>query len=266
MMKPIKLSALILSASLLPLSNANADTNHPVATINGNKIDTATFDNYISMRVQQAQHRGPVDSNLRKLLLQEFINSELLYQAAVKAGIDKSPEVKSEIEMQIRNVVINAGLASHLKKTLTEEALTKAYEDKYGNGGTEYKTSHILVENESDANNVISALKRGEDFKKLAATTSIDPSSSEGGDLGWLSTAEMLPAFAATVETLKAGEYGTQPVKSSFGWHIILLNELRTIAPPPLETVAEQLAGEMQSKVVAEYIEGLRKDASIEIK
>lgn len=266
MMTPIKPTALLLSALLLPFSTISATEGDPVVIINDNKFDAATFNGYIAMRVQQAQHRGPVDGELRKLLLQEFINSELLYQAALKEGIDQNPAVKLEIEMQRRNVIITAGLNAHLEKTLTEEALTKAYEEKYGQSSTEYRTRHILVENESDANNIIGALQRGEDFEKLAATASIDPSSSEGGDLGWLSTAEMPPTFAAAVETLKPGEYSTSPVQSGFGWHIILLDELRTIAPPPLDSVAGELATELQSKVVAYHIETLRGNAAIEIK
>jgi len=266
-MKPLKhLPAILLSASLLSLSAAHAEENKTIVIIDGKSIDSETFDNYISMRVQQVQHKGAISNEQRKLLLEEYINSELLYNAAMKAGIDKLPEVKAEIEMQTRTAIINSGLKNHLDKSLTEAALMEAYNAKYGEGTAEYHTRHILLENESDANNTLSALKRGEDFKKLAGISSIDPSSSEGGDLGWLGTDQMPPEFSGVVSTLKPGEYSQIPVQSHFGWHIIMLDEKRTIDPPAIEMVAKEVASALQNKVVLEYIDSLRKNATIEIK
>ncbi len=260
------LPIILLSASLLSFSGAHAEETDIVLVIDGKSVDSETFNRYITMRAQQVQHNGAISQEQRKLLLQEYINSELLYKAAVKAGIDTSAAVKAELEMQKRSVIINHGLKSHLDKTLTEAALKEAYDKQYGQGSNEYHTRHILVKSEPDANNILAALKRGEDFKKLAGTSSIDPSSSEGGDLGWLGSEQMPPPFAAVVATLKPGEYSNTPVQSRFGWHIIQLDEKRAIDPPALEAVAEQLATALQNKAVADYIEDLRNNASIEIK
>ncbi len=267
-MKLLKhLPTILLSASLLSLSTAHAAEENDIAVIiNGNAIDHQTVNSYISMRAQQVQHRGAVSSEQHQLLLQEFINSELLYQAAIKAGIDKLAAVKSELETQRQAIIVNHSLRVHLDSTLTEAAIKEAYDNEYGQGGTEYHTRHILVESESEANNILAALKRGDDFKKLAAVSSIDPSSSDGGDLGWLGKEEMPATFAAVVTTLKAGEYGTTPAQSRFGWHIIQLDEKRTIAPPAIEQVTAALATALQKEIVTHYIEGLRNSASIEVK
>jgi len=264
-MKPLKyLSAILLSASLLSISAAQAED--VVVVINGKSINDKTFGNYVAMRAQQIQHTGALSQEQRGLLLQEFINSELLYNAALSDGIDQLPEVKAEIEMQTKALIISSGIKRHLDNTLTEALLMKTYNEQYGASNAEYHIRHILVEHETEANNIIAALKRGEDFKKLAGTSSIDPSSSDGGSLGWMGNDLMPTEFAAVVATLKTGEYSTQPVKSNFGWHIIQLNEKRTIAPPPIETVANKLAESLQGRVIQEYIEGLRNKATIEIK
>jgi len=264
-MKSLKhLSAILLSASLLSISTAQAED--VVVVIDGKSIDSKTFSSYAAMRAQQVQHTGTLSQEQRGLLLQEFINSELLYNAAINDGIDQLPEVKAEIEMQTKALIINNGLKKHLDNTLTEALLMKTYNEQYGSNSAEYHIRHILVEHETEANNIIAALKRGEDFKKLAGLSSIDPSSSDGGSLGWMGDDLMPAEFAAVVGTLKSGEYSSQPVKSNFGWHIIQLDEKRAIAAPPIEAVANKIAESLQGKVVQDYIEGLRNKATIEIK
>jgi len=266
-MKPLKhLTTILLSALLLSMPTAHAEDDKVLAVINGKEITGQAFSGYAMMRLQQVQHRGEISNEQRQLLFQEYINSELLYQDAVKTGVDKSPAVNAELELQKRAIIINHSLKAHVDNKLTENSLKETYDAEYGKGATEYHTRHILVENESDANNILAALERGEDFKKLAATSSVDPSGSEGGDLGWLSPGDMPPAFAAAVETMKEGARSTAAVKSNFGWHIIQLEEKRTINPPAFEAVAQELESKLQGQVVKEYIDGLRKDASIEIK
>ncbi len=266
-MKPLKhLSLILLTASLLSLPIVHAEEDNIVAVIDGKSVDNDTFDQYVTMRAQQVQHNGRISNEQRKLLLQEYINSELLYNAAIKAGVDKLSEVKAEIEMQARSAIINHGLKTHLDEKLTEAALKAAYDEAYGEGSHEYHIRHIQVKSESEVNNILAALKRGEDFKKLAGTISIDPSSSEGGDLGWMDTDMMPPPFAAIVTTLKPGEYSQIGIESRSGWHVIQLDEKRSTNPPPFETVAEQLATELQNKVVKGYIDNLRNSARIEIK
>ncbi|VAW88142.1 hypothetical protein MNBD_GAMMA17-1709 [hydrothermal vent metagenome] len=264
-MKSLKhLTAILLSASLISISSAQAED--IIAIIDGKSIDNETFSSYAMMRTQQVQHNGTLTNKQRNMLLQEFINSELLYNAAINEGIDQLPEVIAQIEMQTRTLVINSALKKHMDDTFTEALLTEAYNEQYGKGSNEYHIRHILIEHETEANNIVAALKRGEDFKKLAGTSSIDPSSSDGGSLGWMST-ELMPAeFAAVVATLKPGEYSSTPVKSNFGWHIIQLDEQRTIAPPPIEAVANNLAASIQSKIIKEYVDSLRDKATIEIK
>lgn len=70
-------------------------------------------------------------------------------------------------------------------------------------------------------------IKGGQDFGQLARLYSVDPSSTRGGDLGWLYPNDTVPAFEAAMNALKINEI-SEPVQSPFGWHLIQVLERRT--------------------------------------
>jgi peptidyl-prolyl cis-trans isomerase C len=82
------------------------------------------------------------------------------------------------------------------------------------------RASHILVEKQSQALKVLEELKAGADFKDLAKTYSICPSSKRGGDLGQFKRGQMVREFEQAAFTLKQGEISGL-VKTQFGYHII---------------------------------------------
>ena len=80
--------------------------------------------------------------------------------------------------------------------------------------------AHILVKTEKEANAVISRLKAGEKFSKIAKEVSLCPSKKRGGDLGQFSRGKMVREFEKAAFALKKGEIS--PVtKTKFGYHII---------------------------------------------
>ena len=118
----------------------------------------------------------------------------------------------------------------------------------------EYKASHILLETEDDAKAVIAELGKGANFSDLAKKKSVGPSATHGGDLGWFKPDEMVEPFARAVEELKNGEYTKTPVKSDFGWHVILREDSREVPPPSYEQMREQLKMRVQNLQIEEYI------------
>ena len=98
----------------------------------------------------------------------------------------------------------------------------------------------------------------------LAKQFSKDPGSGKnGGDLDWSSPQAYVPEFGAAAEKLKKGEMTDTPVKTQFGWHIIRLDDIRDVAPPPLEQVKDQIAKQIQQEKLQAFEEGLQKKAVI---
>jgi peptidyl-prolyl cis-trans isomerase D len=92
------------------------------------------------------------------------------------------------------------------------------------------------------AADVIRRARAGEDFARLAAEVSEDPGSkSKGGDLGWISKGEMVPAFEAVAFKLGKGELTAEPVRTPFGFHAIKVIDVRPGGRKPLKDVAAQI-------------------------
>lgn len=101
---------------------------------------------------------------------------------------------------------------------------------------------HILVSDQAKAAEVVSRLKNGENWYTLAAQLSLDSSNRDnGGDLGWFAKGEMDPTFETAAFALKAGET-SEPVKSSYGYHIIqvLGHETRTLTSTQLQQLQQK--------------------------
>lgn len=88
---------------------------------------------------------------------------------------------------------------------------------------------------------VAARLKAGEDFAAVAKDVSEDPGSAvQGGDLGWFQHGQMVPEFDKAAFALKTGEVSA-PVKTQFGWHLILLEERKAAGQKPLDEVKDQI-------------------------
>jgi len=129
---------------------------------------------------------------------------------------------------------------------------------------TEYHARHILVANEAEARKVIDRLDKGEKFDVLAKSDSLDPSKSNGGDLGWFSPERMVPEFAGAVIAMKPNEYTHNPVHTQYGWHVIQLLDTREVTPPPFEQVKGRLEQIVQAKKFRSYTDDLMKAAKVD--
>lgn len=98
---------------------------------------------------------------------------------------------------------------------------------KQTKGGTAVKVRHILCEKQSKCLEALERLKAGEKFSEVAAKYSEDKAR-QGGDLGWMSRGSMVgpfqdAAFALPVSTMQNPVYTDPPVKTKFGYHIIMV-------------------------------------------
>lgn len=200
--------------------------------------------------------------------LQELVNVSVLEQEAVKQGIDQRPDIQQQLTRARTNLLINTLLREHMQQIqITDEELKAEYDAQVAHMGTkEYKARHILVDSEEKAKEIIAQLDNKADFAKLAEENSTGPSASRGGDLGWFSPGTMVPPFASAVESLKKGEYTKTPVQTQFGWHVILLEDVRESQPPAFDDVKDQLRNILTNKNVQAYVVELRNAAQVEVK
>ena len=234
-----------------------------IATVNGNPITEWTLTRYAKQRgLPPEMPKG----EQRNALLEELINRTLIYQNAVSLGVDKTPVIQAEIEHQRINIIASTMISrSSDRFEVTEADMKKEYENrKQELGGKELKARHILLEKESEAKDVIAELDKGANFTELAGKRSTGPSAVNGGDLGWFKPDQMVKPFSQASLKLNKGSYTKAPVKTQFGWHVILLEDTRSINPPKYEEVKKQIKVGLQSKLIEDYIGGLRSKAKIE--
>lgn len=243
-----------------------AQAGEAVAVVNGASIGKDALDAYTKQRNASRPDAGPDDT---KAALDELISREVIYQDAVSKGLDKKPEVIAELDNQKRNILANLAIRQHIESSpISDEAMKKEYETHLGTMATkEYKAKHVLVKTEDEAKAIIAELDKGGDFAKIAKEKSIDTGSgAQGGDLGWFDPKQMVKPFADAVISMQKGTYTKTPVQSQFGWHVILAEDSRDVAPPEFDKVKENMRGVMRNKQIKEYLEGLKAKAKVEIK
>lgn len=122
---------------------------------------------------------------------------------------------------------------------------------------------HILVDTEDEAKDIISKLKSGGKFEELAKASK-DPGSRErGGELGWATPTNYVQPFSAAMVKLENGKFTEEPVKSEFGYHVIMLDDTRELKLPSFEETKPQLAHRMQQQVIEQHIKELMSKATI---
>ncbi len=270
-MQQFKHRILIASAvSLLALSacGGGKDTKPAdgpvVATVNGTAINQGTVD------LIAKQRGGQADSpEARKAIIDSLTLQTVIAQEAVKQGLDKTPEFLQQVEAIKQSVLANAYVEDYIKKNpVTDEMVKAEYQRIVGmSGGSEYKARHILVASESEAKDIIATLKKTPAaFAKLATQKTKDAGSkAAGGDLGWFDAQRMVPEFGAAVSKLEKGKFTEEPVKTQFGYHVILLEDSRPVEPPPMDTLKPQLSQQLQQQNVRKQLDALKAAAKIDV-
>lgn len=235
-----------------------------VAVVNGKAIPSGMLD-YIME--EQAKRGAPATDEMRTTIRQELINQEVLRQEAIKKGLAETKAVKYQMEMVNHAILSNALRDDFLANTKPTDDEIKATYDSLAKmiQGSEYRSSHILVETEEEAKKIIGQLDGGADFGKLAEANSKDPGSAKnGGDLDWANPQSFVPEFAEAMVKLEKGKYTKSPVKSQFGYHIILLTDTRENAAPPLDQVKDQISERIINQKWEEYQAALMKKAKVQ--
>ena len=245
---------------------AQASKKPAAATVNGTPVTQRAVD----MMAKQAAGSGRPDTpESRKAILDQLTLQLVIAEEAVKKGLDKTPEVTEQIEAIRQTVLANAYVQDFIKNNpVTDDMLKAEYERiKASVAGTEYKARHILVEKEAEAVDIIAKLRKNPgSFAKMASEKSKDTGSkAKGGDLGWFDASRMVPEFGAAVSKLEKGKFTEEPVKTRFGYHVILLEDSKPIEAPPMDEVKPQLSRQLQQQNMMQQLEALKAKAKIEI-
>jgi peptidyl-prolyl cis-trans isomerase C len=218
----------------------------------------AQYDLLLKERLAQGQPDSP---ELRASLREELNTRELLAREARKKGLDKNAEVKQQMDLAGQTILVRAYVADWVKANPIPEAdLRKEYDAiKAQIGDREYKVSHILVEKEDEAKEVVVDLQKGGKFADIAKARSKDPGSKDkGGDLDWNAPANFVKPFADAMVATPKGKFTAQPIKTQFGWHVIYIEDVRDAKVPPFEEVKPQLQQRMQAAWLDKYFKELR--------
>lgn len=165
-----------------------------------------------------------------------------IYSVAEKAksdGMDKEAGFKARMALLRQRVLHNLYISKMVTKKIADADIKARYEEQSAKI-EEVKARHILVKTEEEAREIIKLLDDGGDFIALAKERSTGPSGKKGGDLGFFRKGQMVPAFEKAAFALAAGKHTSDPVKSKFGFHVIMTEKRRQATPPPFDKVKEQ--------------------------
>ena len=250
-------SALVLGLAL-PVFAAETNTDTVVASVNGEDI---TIGHMIVLREGlPEQYQTLPDDVLFDGILDQLVQQALLAQKAENPG----RVIELRLENERRSLLAGTVMQTMLDDALTDEALQAAYDQKFAGAepSKEYNASHILVETEDEAKSLVTELEGGADFAELAKDKSTGPSGPNGGELGWFGDGMMVKEFQDAVVGMEVGAVSI-PVQTQFGWHVIRLNQTRMKDAPPLAEVRDELAAEMQQKIIDESLTELTEEAEI---
>lgn len=181
------------------------------------------------------QEKKAIENQINQM--KSYYSTDETFTSAINQyfGVNNEEELKEVLSLEYKR---NLAVEDYVKSTLTKKEIKDYYND---NIIGDIKASHILIKSNAKedatseekaeaeekalkkAKDIIKKLEEGKDFASLAKKYSEDTGSAEnGGDLGYFSSDEMDTDFVNAVKNLKKNEYTKTPVKTQYGYHIIL--------------------------------------------
>ncbi len=210
----------------------------------------------------QLRQQIPVEQ-LLPMAIEQVVGNAVIDMKVAEAKLDDDAQVQERLANAKEQILRERFLEQEIDARTTEEKLKAAYDEYVANYPKveEVKASHILVDEEQVAKDIIARLGKGEDFAALAKEFSKDGTAEDGGDLGYFAKQEVVPEFGEVAFSLKNGEYTKKPVKSDYGYHVIKVEEKRVRPAAEFaemeKFLKQQLQGEVVQEALAEWKEGI---------
>lgn len=164
----------------------------------------------------------------RAMVIEQIISRKLLLLDAQKNMYEYNAEFKAQMKKVKEDMLVSFAMTKIMEgvKPATDEEMKAFYDENKDNfvSGESVNASHILVDSEEKATELLLKINAGEvSFEDAARSESSCPSSENGGNLGEFTKGQMVPEFDEAVFAMEAGEI-KGPVKTQFGYHLIKLN------------------------------------------
>lgn len=220
--------------------------NKVVAKVNGNEITEFDLNAAIQRFPKEKQAYLSTDQG-KQQLIEQLVSFELFYNYGKDNGVENSKEFIDRLEAMKKELLTQVTI----EKVLSEVVVTdKEVEDYYNANMSRFISaetviaSHILVDSEELAMEVIDKIKGGLSFKDAAAKYSTCPSSAQGGNLGQFGRGQMVPEFEEAAFSLELGVL-SEPVKTQFGYHLIMVDSKQEAEVVPFDRVKDMVKAQL---------------------
>jgi peptidyl-prolyl cis-trans isomerase C len=242
-MKKISLVVLLI-CSIFICGFFGSKSKDAVATIGSKAITNADLNEKIKTYPAQIQQALQTKETKARVLSQ-IVDEAVLIKAAKNAKYFKTKEYKTQVENAKNQIAISLLIRDKIdnQATITEDDLVQYFQnnpDKF-KAIEQRKARHILCKTKKEAYKIRQATRKGRNFSSLAKKKSQDKGTAEnGGDLGWFTKGQLVPAFEKAAYKLNKGQL-SQPVKTKFGYHIIKLDDIKARPALKYEAVKNSL-------------------------
>lgn len=243
-----------------PVDNAG----ETVARINGVDVSRAAFE--LAESELGTELAGLPVGERHALILDYLVETVLMAEAARKSTLTEDEKFKQRIEYYRRRALRDMYFEKNVRDAVTDSDVRAIYDKQIGRSKPidEVRVRHILLETKADAEKILKQLAQGRDFGTLAQAHSLGPSKVQGGDLGYFSRGQMVKEFEDAAFALEQGKV-SKPVKTQFGWHILLVEDRRSSEVPPFEAVKDRIRAPLIQQRAQKIIQSLKKGAKVEV-
>ena len=227
------------------------------ATVDGVPVTEAMAQGTL-LALDPKTRQSVIDHARTDALREQVVDGELLYAEACRRGLTAEPSVQLAARLGAREAVIRVELERIVAERTTPERIKAWYEDHLVQfARPEVKARHMLLKTRAEANRALARVRAGESFASVASQVSVDPGSApSGGELGWFGEERMNQQFWDAASKGHPGEL-LGPVQTTFGWHVILVEDTRAVTPLP--DVEPRIRELLQAEITDEYVAELRK-------
>ena len=215
-----------------------------LATVGGLSVTEGDVDAFIANLGQ----RGSMYNNPegRRAVLNQLVSHKLLLLDAQRNLYEAEATFRARLAQLKNELLIDYAAEKAIERVSVSEADVKKYYEENADkfvSGESVNASHILVDSEELANEILAKINAGEiSFEDAAREHSSCPSKQNGGNLGDFTRGQMVPEFDTAVFAMQVGEISA-PVKTQFGYHLIKLISKKESSTTPFEEVKDELSG-----------------------